>query len=75
MKSRLVFGIIVIIVLIIALSVGNICRNDASLGIIGGADGPTAIFITGPGLPWLTIAINVILAIVIIAFIIKKLKK
>ncbi|MBE6987917.1 MAG: sodium ion-translocating decarboxylase subunit beta [Ruminococcaceae bacterium] len=75
MKSRLVFGIIVIIALIIALSVGNVCRNDASLGIIGGADGPTAIFITGPSVSWGVIALNIILVIVIIAFIIKKLKK
>ncbi|MBQ6867491.1 MAG: oxaloacetate decarboxylase [Clostridia bacterium] len=75
MKSKLVFGIITIIALIIALSVGNVCRNDASLGIIGGADGPTAIFITGPSVSWGVIALNIILLIVIIAFIIKKVKK
>ncbi|MBQ7086471.1 MAG: oxaloacetate decarboxylase [Clostridia bacterium] len=75
MKSRLVFGIIVIIALIIALSVGNVCRNDASIGIIGGADGPTAIFITGPSVSWGVIALNIVLVIVIIAFIIKKVKK
>lgn len=75
MKNKLVFAIITIIVVILAVSVGNSCVNDASIGIIGGADGPTAIFIAGPNLSWLTIAINVILAIVIIAFIIKKLKK
>ncbi|MBQ7086425.1 MAG: hypothetical protein IJM96_03000 [Clostridia bacterium] len=75
MKSRLVFGIITIIALIIALSVGNVCRNDASLGIIGGADGPTAIFIAGPSVSWGVIALNIILVIAIIAFIIKKLKK
>ena len=75
MKSRLVFGIITIIALIIALSVGNVCRNDASIGIIGGADGPTAIFIAGPSVSWGVIALNIILVIAIIAFIIKKLKK
>lgn len=75
MKNKLVFGIIVIIVLIIALSVDNVCRNDASIGIIGGADGPTAIFITGPSVSWGVIALNIILVIVIIAFIMKKLKK
>ena len=75
MKSKLVFEIIVIIALIIALSVGNVCRNDASIGIIGGADGPTAIFITGPSVSWGVIALNIILVIVIIAFIIKKVKK
>jgi len=74
-KNKLVFGIIVIIVLIIALSVGNVCRSDASIGIIGGADGPTAIFITGPSVSWGVIALNIVLAIVIAAFIIKKLKK
>ena len=75
MKNKLVFGIIVIIALIIALSVGNVCRSDASLGIIGGADGPTAIFITGSSVSWGVIALNIILLIVIAAFIIKKVKK
>ena len=46
MKSKLVFAIITIIVVILALSVGNVCANDASIGIIGGADGPTAIFLS-----------------------------
>ena len=73
MKSRLVFGIIVIIALIIALSVGNVCRSDASLGIIGGADGPTAIFITGPSVSWGVIALNIVLVIVIAILVIKKL--
>ena len=47
----------------------------SSIGIIGGADGPTAIFIAGPNLSWLTIAVSTILIIAIIAFIRKKLKK
>ena len=75
MKNKLVFAIITIIALIIALSVGNSCINDASIGIIGGADGPTAIFIAGPNISWPTIALNVILIAVIAALIIKKLKK
>ncbi len=47
-----------------------------SLGIIGGADGPTAIFISGD--PTLLIAIcAVIVAVVAVAamFIVKKIKK
>ena len=75
MKNKLVFALITIIVVILALSVGNVCANDASIGIIGGADGPTAIFIAGPNLSWLTIAVSTILIIAIAVLIIKKLKK
>ncbi len=75
MKNKLVFAIITIIVLILALSVGNVCSNQASIGIIGGADGPTAIFIAGPNLSWPTIAVSTILIIAIAVLIIKKLKK
>ena len=75
MKNKLVFAIITIIVVILALSVGNSCVNDASIGIIGGADGPTAIFIAGPKLSWLTVAVSTILIIAIAVLIIKKLKK
>lgn len=75
MKNKLVFVIITIIVVILALSAGNVCANDASIGIIGGADGPTAIFIAGPNLSWLTIAVSTILIIAIAVLIIKKLKK
>ena len=75
MKNKLVFAIITIIVVILALSVGNVCANDASIGIIGGADGPTAIFIAGPSVSWGVIALNIVLLIVIAAFIIKKVKK
>ena len=75
MKNKLVFALITIIVVILALSVGNVCANDASIGIIGGADGPTAIFIAGPKLSWLTVAVSTILIIAIAVLIIKKLKK
>jgi Na+-transporting methylmalonyl-CoA/oxaloacetate decarboxylase beta subunit len=73
-KNKLVFALITIIVVILALSVGNVCANDASIGIIGGADGPTAIFIAGPNLSWLTIAVSTILIIAIVILVIKKLK-
>ena len=74
MNNKLVFAIITIIALILALSVGNVCANDASIGIIGGADGPTAIFIAGPKLSWLTVAVSTILIIAIVILVIKKLK-
>ena len=32
---------------LLALLLGG-CATDVDLGVIGGADGPTAIFITGP---------------------------
>ena len=42
-------------------------KEAASIGIIGGADGPTAIFITGNPLPLLlTAAVPVIAAVLLI---------
>ena len=40
--------------------------NKATIGIIGGADGPTSIFIAGPSIVWLNIAgVVLVLAAVI----------
>ena len=75
MKNKLVFAIITIIVVILALSVGNVCANDASIGIIRGADGPTAIFVTNSGIPTLVIVLNIIIVAIIAVLIRKKLKK
>ena len=50
-------------------------KTAASLGVIGGADGPTAIFITGPD--WSSAAITAAVVILVIAGIIllKKSKR
>ena len=40
-------------------------KNAATIGIIGGADGPTAIFVTGPS--WSSEALTKVLAVVCIA--------
>ena len=73
MKSKIIFGIITVCVLIFGLFTGNTCETEAaSIGIIGGADGPTAIFVTGPNLSWLVIAISVIIVVALAIFIIRK---
>ena len=40
--------------------------QSSSIGIIGGADGPTAIFVTG-GISWLAVAAGVVIAAAVIA--------
>ena len=49
--------------------------TQSAIGIIGGADGPTAIFITGPD--WSSAAITAVVILLVIAGIIllKKLKR
>ena len=72
MKSVLI--VTLLIVLIMAL-VG--CgREAASIGMIGGADGPTAIFITS-GTSWLNICslLGAIAVIILIVFVIRRNKK
>ena len=44
-----------------------------SIGIIGGADGPTAIFVTGPD--WTKIAAGLALLTVVVAVLLRKRKK
>ncbi len=39
-----------------------------SVGIIGGADGPTAIFVTGPSLWWLIPAAAVVILAIVLIF-------
>lgn len=74
MKSKIIFGIITVCVLILGLFMGNTCENEAaSIGIIGGADGPTAIFVTGPDLSWPVIAVSAIIIISLAIFIIRKI--
>lgn len=51
--------------------IGILCPRSASIGIIGGADGPTAVYLSGK-IPWATIAlvaagIAVVLGVVLAA--------
>ena len=39
-------------------------KEAASIGIIGGADGPTAIFITGDPLPLILAAAALVIAVI-----------
>ena len=41
-------------------------KESASVGIIGGADGPTAVMVSGPALPMSVIVLGVVLVIAII---------
>ncbi len=51
--------------------------NQASIGIIGGADGPTSILIAGPSITWLNIAgiVLVLAAVVGAAVVVYKKRK
>ncbi len=49
--------------------------EDASIGIIGGADGPTAVFVTGSPITIIVTAVAVIAIIVAMVILIKKKKK
>ena len=63
MKKTIVFALLFIFV----LGLFGCSKETASVGIIGGADGPTAIFITS-GTNWINIY-SFIGAIIVIAFI------
>lgn len=61
-------GIIAVIVGIIVATVGIITKikENQALSVIGGADGPTAIFIAGKvGSPWY---LGIIIGVIIAAF-------
>lgn len=49
--------------------------SDSSIGIIGGSDGPTAIFVTGSPVAAIVLAVAVVAAVVTIVLIIKKKRK
>ena len=50
--------------------------NDSSIAIIGGADGPTAIYIAGPSpLLYIALAVATVSLVAIVAILIKKRKK
>ena len=68
--TALIFSIILVMCL-----VG--CNNEASsIGIIGGADGPTAIFVTS-NINWLYVCgfIGIVVAILVALFIYRNKKK
>ncbi len=52
-----------------------VLKNALAIGVIGGADGPTAIFITSKTTPILIIAAVALVAIAVVTFIIIKSKK
>ena len=45
-----------------------------TIGIIGGADGPTAIFVTGNSLPAIVVSAALIAAVILIVCIFRKKK-
>ena len=71
MKKLMVF----VLLLACAFLVG--CSNEAAnIGIIGGADGPTAVFVSS-GANWMSIVgvIGIIIVIILVAFIMYRKKK
>ena len=51
-------------------------QMNASVGIIGGADGPTSIFVAGKmGVPWGIYVATIIVLVVTVAYFAKKYKK
>ena len=69
---KYVLIVAVLIVLILSL-VG--CGNEAaSIGIIGGADGPTAVFVTS-NTNWLSILGVIVVAILVVVLIYRNKKK
>ena len=66
--------IVSVFLFVIALCLSGCSKEAASIGIIGGADGPTAIFVTS-NVNWLNIGIflaAVIVAILVVVMIRKK---
>lgn len=69
--------IISIVILFIFMFCLNACNKESSsIGFIGGADGPTAIFVSS-NISWLHIfgLIGIIVAAVLVAFVIYQNKK
>ena len=66
-------GIIFILLLVLILSLVGCGNEAASIGIIGGADGPTAIFVTS-GTNWVSI-LGVIAVAIFVAVLIYRNKK
>ena len=68
MKSLIIFAFALMLCLV------GCGRETASIGIIGGADGPTAIFVTS-GANWLSILGAIVVAILVAVLIYRNKKK
>ena len=61
-----VYGVVELLPLVlIAATVAKSSGQSGAVGIIGGADGPTAIFVTSPG--WVQLAVGAILCAAVLA--------
>ena len=67
-------GIIFVNLLVFLLSLAGCGNEAASFGVIGGADGPTAIFVTS-GTNWLSILGVIVVAIFVVVLIYRNKKK
>ena len=65
---------IFILLIVLVISLVGCGREAASIGIIGGADGPTAIFVTS-GANWLSILGAIVVAILVAVLIYRNKKK
>ena len=66
--------LIVAVLLVLALSLVGCGNEAASIGIIGGADGPTAIFVTS-NTNWLSVLGVIVVAILVVVLIYCNKKK
>ncbi len=75
-KLLIAFIIVLAVALTIALCFGVNMKNNASVGIIGGADGPTAIFVSGSVVfgALIPVVAVILLAAVIIGIVLRKKK-
>ncbi len=76
MKIKNVILLIVSVVLITAFSI-SASASESSIGIIGGADGPTAIMVSGdfPTFLFIALAIAVISLVIVSIILIKRRRK
>ena len=68
MKKKVLIAIAMLGVLLAVMGYGYQNRYASSIGIIGGADGPTAIFVAGKTGMILYAGIALILAVIVAAF-------
>jgi len=72
--KKMIFKFILVVSLLLT---GCSNKNSADIGIIGGADGPTAVFVTS-SINWFDITligIVVVVAVILIIYFIKRRKK
>ena len=66
--------IVFVISIVFVLCLGGCGKESASVGIIGGADGPTAISVSSD-ISWLSVCVFIAVVVVLVALIILRNKR